>query len=84
MSGLLFGLLLTYVPELRPVSSDSAAVCLCCPGWTPEGAFLRPPKVAHPGVWWHWMGAQVTEAGIVRDLDWFVRMGITWTTSSAS
>ena len=47
------------------------------PGWTPEGAFLRPPKVARPGVWWHWMGAQVTEEGIARDLDWFVRMGIT-------
>ena len=44
--------------------------------WSPEGAFLRPPKVAHPGVWWHWMGSQATEAGIVKDLDWFVRMGI--------
>ena len=77
MSGILLGLLLACVPEPRPVASDYTVACLYYPGWTPEGAFLRPPKVAHPGVWWHWMGAQVTEAGIVRDLDWFVRMGIT-------
>ena len=43
---------------------------------TPEEVFRNPPKEAHPGVWWHWMGAQVTKEGIVKDLDWFTRMGI--------
>ena len=43
----------------------------------PHSAFLNPPKEAHAGVWWHWMGGQVTREGIEKDLDWFVRMGIT-------
>ena len=43
---------------------------------SPEELFRGPPRAAHAGVWWHWMGAQVTEEGIRRDLDWFSRMGI--------
>ena len=42
-----------------------------------EELFANPPKEAHAGAWWHWMGGQVTKAGIEKDLDWFVRMGIT-------
>ena len=37
---------------------------------------VQVPPSARVGVWWHWMGAQVTEAGIVADLDWFARTGI--------
>ena len=44
---------------------------------TPEELFRNPPPEAHAGVWWHWMGAQVTEEGIRKDLDWFRRTGIT-------
>lgn len=43
---------------------------------SPEEAFAHPPAEARPCVWWHWMGGQVTESGIVRDLDWFSRIGI--------
>lgn len=43
---------------------------------TPEEVFLNPPREARVGVWWHWMGSQVTEEGIRKDLDWFQRMGI--------
>ena len=43
---------------------------------TPEEVFRNPPREAHVGVWWHWMGSQVTEEGIRKDLDWFSRMGI--------
>ena len=42
-----------------------------------EELFANPPKEAHAGAWWHWMGGQVTKAGIEKDLDWFCRMGIT-------
>ena len=45
-------------------------------GPTPEEVFRNPPREAHVGVWWHWMGSQVTEEGIRRDLDWFQRMGV--------
>jgi len=43
----------------------------------PEEVFARPPREAHAGVWWHWMGSQVTREGVVKDLDWMVRMGVT-------
>ena len=43
----------------------------------PQSVFKNPPKEAHAGVFWHWMGSQVTREGIEKDLDWFVRMGIT-------
>ena len=46
-------------------------------GMTPEEAFAAPPSEAHVGVWWHWMGGQVSREGLEKDLDWFVRMGIT-------
>jgi hypothetical protein len=45
-------------------------------GVTPQEVFLSPPKEAQTGVWWHWMGGQVSKEGIEKDLDWFVRMGI--------
>ncbi|MBO7686267.1 MAG: hypothetical protein J6V72_07790, partial [Kiritimatiellae bacterium] len=28
------------------------------------------------GVWWHWMGSNVSKEGIVKDLDWFKEVGI--------
>ena len=46
------------------------------PAAEPEELFSAPPPEAHVGVWWHWMGGQVTEEGIVRDLDWLKRMGV--------
>ncbi len=55
------------------------AICmlLCCAtAATPEEVFSNPPPKAHAGVWWHWMGGQVTKEGIVKDLDWFKRIGI--------
>lgn len=42
----------------------------------PETVFTHPPLRAKTGVWWHWMGCNVTREGIVRDLDWFKETGI--------
>ena len=42
----------------------------------PETVFRHPPPRARTGVWWHWMGSNVTKAGIVKDLDWFKEVGI--------
>jgi len=42
--------------------ADAAAV-------DPEAAFREPDETARPGVWWHWMGSNVSKDGITRDLE---------------
>lgn len=42
----------------------------------PESLFLHPPNDAKPGVWWHWMGSNVSREGITRDLEAFKEGGI--------
>jgi len=39
-------------------------------------SFANPPPAARPRVWWHWMDGNVTEDGIVKDLEWMERIGI--------
>jgi hypothetical protein len=41
-----------------------------------ETVFRQPPESALPGVWWHWMGCNVTKEGITRDLEEFKSAGI--------
>ncbi|WP_227340450.1 MULTISPECIES: glycosyl hydrolase [Sphingopyxis] len=41
-----------------------------------EEEFKTPPPDARPRVWWHWMGGNVTESGISRDLEWMSRIGL--------
>lgn len=59
-----------------------ACAAMGCAAWAaaaavdPEEAFRDPPQSAKTGVWWHWMGCNVTREGIVRDLDWFKASGI--------
>lgn len=38
--------------------------------------FRTPPKAWRPRGWWHWMSPNDTTDGIVKDLDWFKRVGI--------
>ena len=47
-----------------------------CADPDPQEVFENPPPRAMVGVWWHWMGCNVTREGIVKDLDWFKDMGI--------
>ncbi|MBN8460805.1 MAG: hypothetical protein J0M04_23490 [Verrucomicrobia bacterium] len=42
----------------------------------PEQAFRNPSADAMPGVWWHWMGCNVSREGITRDLEAFKEAGI--------
>ena len=42
----------------------------------PEEVFRNPPEEARPGVWWHWMGSNVSREGITRDLEGFKDAGI--------
>ena len=65
------------------VALVAAAVCVECRGVPakhsapdPETVFRNPPQSAKTGVWWHWMGCNVSKEGIVRDLDWFKETGI--------
>lgn len=39
-------------------------------------AFQTPPSSARPHVWWHWMGSNVSRAGITRDLEAMAESGI--------
>ncbi len=45
-----------------------------------ERIFQKPPESAKPGVWWHWMGSNVTRAGITRDLEALKDAGFNRTT----
>jgi hypothetical protein len=40
------------------------------------GGFADPPSSARPRVWWHWMNGNVTEDGILKDMQWMERVGI--------
>jgi hypothetical protein len=67
----------------RPSNRLALAVgCVLCGVWSafaapdPLTVFRHPPTSAKTGVWWHWMGCNVTREGIVKDLDWFQEMGI--------
>ena len=42
----------------------------------PLQAFRQPSATAKPGVWWHWMGCNVSKQGITRDLEAFQAAGI--------
>lgn len=44
---------------------------------TARATFAAPDAMAHVGVWWHWMGANVTKEGILADLEYFRRVGVT-------
>ncbi len=48
----------------------------CIGAAAPEDVFFNPPQSAKTGVWWHWMGNNITKEGIVKDLDWFAEVGI--------
>lgn len=63
------------------LSLTAGALLLASPyrsdaGSDPEQAFLSPSQDAKPGVWWHWMGSNVSRAGITRDLEGFKDAGI--------
>nr|MCU0798034.1 hypothetical protein [Akkermansiaceae bacterium] len=47
---------------------------------SPEEVFRNPPDEAKPGVWWHWMGSNVSKEGITRDLEEFKKAGISGAT----
>jgi hypothetical protein len=38
--------------------------------------FRDPPTTARPRVWWHWLNGNITEDGIVKDLEWMKRIGL--------
>lgn len=41
-----------------------------------HAGFANPPDSARPRAWWHWMDGNVSEAGILRDLQWMKRAGL--------
>ncbi|MBR1569754.1 MAG: hypothetical protein IJ651_03365 [Bacteroidales bacterium] len=38
--------------------------------------FQTPPQEARPEVWWHWMDGNISQDGILKDLVWMHRSGI--------
>jgi hypothetical protein len=49
-------------------------------GNNPEQLFLNPPESAKPGVLWMWMGANVSQKGITKDLEALKEEGFNSTT----
>ena len=45
-----------------------------------EVAFHHPPPMAKPGLWWHWMGSNISKDGITKDLEAFKAAGFSSTT----
>lgn len=41
-----------------------------------QAAFLTPPNVARPRVYWHWMDGHVTARGAWEDIAWMQRVGL--------
>ncbi|MBB4086984.1 glycosyl hydrolase [Sphingomonas carotinifaciens] len=38
--------------------------------------FDNPPAEARPRTWWHWLNGNISEDGIVKDLEWMHRIGL--------
>ncbi len=60
------------IPTFKPFSLFAAVLLLATAlahADDLEQAFTHPPQSAKPGVWWHWMGCNVTKDGITRDLE---------------
>jgi hypothetical protein len=65
--------------EMQKLLAACGAALLAAAGAgaaTLEETFKAPPAAARPHVWWHWMGANVTEQGIRRDLQAMADAGI--------
>jgi len=65
---------------LAPLAGLHAALPAAAGKTDLEKVFVTPPDIAKPGVWWHWMGCNVSKEGITRDLEAFKAAGF----SSAS
>ena len=64
------------IPWLVAASTLALAMRNVVAAPDPETVFRHPPPRARTGVWWHWMGSNVTKEGIIKDLDWFKEVGI--------
>ncbi|MFV1964255.1 MAG: glycosyl hydrolase [Pirellulaceae bacterium] len=65
------------------IADDSVAAEAAAPTFAPTGydldmekAFVSPPKVCRPWVYWWWLNANVTEPSITRDLEAMAAEGI--------
>jgi len=53
-----------------------APIAPAAPATPLQAAFIDPPDSARPRAWWHWMDGNVSESGIVQDLQWMKRAGL--------
>ena len=64
------------------LASTSAVAQTAEPARSPPAAdplldgFRNPPDSARPRTWWHWLNGNITEDGIVKDLEWMKRAGL--------
>ena len=66
---------------LRLIASGAtlllATTALAQPAADPLLAGFRdPPASARPRTWWHWLNGNITEDGIVKDLEWMKQVGL--------
>jgi len=65
--------LATWLPVIATLAAGSISMARAD---ELERIFSQPPAAAQPGVWWHWMGCNVTKEGITKDLAAFKAAGI--------
>ncbi|HEX7857747.1 MAG TPA: glycosyl hydrolase [Sphingobium sp.] len=41
-----------------------------------EELFRDPPASARPRTWWHWLNGNISEEGLIKDLDWMKGVGL--------
>lgn len=62
--------------QSAPAAAPPADLPINTTGSALEAQFRDPPNAARPRAWWHWLNGNVTEQGIVQDLDWMQSVGI--------
>ena len=57
--------------RLKMMTLAGALACIAVPlfGGTLDEDFANPPQKAGVHAWWHWVGYNVSKAGITRDLE---------------
>lgn len=66
----------SYAFGQKPIKHDAEAII----SNDPAKVFLSPPESAKPGVLWMWMGANLSKAGIKKDLEALKQEGFNRTT----
>jgi hypothetical protein len=75
-AALLAATLLFAVPASAQTASGGGSPAEVARADPLRDGFRDPPASARPRTWWHWLNGNITEQGIVADLEWMKRIGL--------